>query len=163
MRPQSSENSPQLIENFYHLRSDFDRMEVQEILAYLTLSHRRYQNTVIPQIEQSFFGLLKLFPNQPSLSVIFNIFLKFQISLELHMKLEEETVFKNVHHKKEVSSQEMNSDHEHSHEEPFLDELISCLKRQKCASNPFCRILLSQLRNFDRELQEHAWIEEHLI
>lgn len=163
MRPQSRENSPQLIENFYHLRSDFDGMEIQEILAYLTLSHRRYENTLIPQIEQSFFGLMKLFPDQPSLSVIFNIFLKFQISLELHMKLEEETIYKSALHKKDESGQEINKEHEHSHEEPFLDELISCLRRQKCASNPFCQILLSQLRNFDRELQEHAWIEEHLI
>jgi hypothetical protein len=158
MRLQNSEVRPQTSDLSYHLRTDFDGMEAQEIIAYLKNSHRRYENTIIPQIEQSFFGLMKFFPNEPSLSVIFNIFLKFQVSLELHMKIEEETIYK-----KSVLIEKTTRDIDHSHEEPFLDEIIACLRRQTWASNLFCQILLNQLLSFDRELQEHAWIEEHLI
>jgi len=159
MIPNTQKSSPFVFDNFDTTSIGFDHMQRDEIILYLKYSHQNYQRTVIPQIEQSFLGLLKLFPNEPSLTVIFNLFLKFQLSFELHMKIEEATIYLNETDKKTAQL-----DHkEHMHEEPFLTEIISSLKRQKYSNNPFCQILIFKLMNFNIELKQHSWIEENLI
>lgn len=154
--PRNLHQEPRVLQ---HSLVKFNGMKRHKIISYLKNSHRYYEGTVIPQIEQSFLGVLKLFPNEPSLTVIFNLFVKFQISLELHMKLEEETIYKHELNQT-ISRRDVP---EHLHEEPFLTEIISCLNRQYYANNPFCQILIHQLVNFDQELQEHSWIEDNLI
>ena len=100
-----------------------------------------------------------MFPSEPSLPVIFNLFLKFQISLELHMKIEEATLYLNETEKNAIGG----NDIAHAHEEPFLAEIISSLNRQTYSSNPFCQVLINQLARFNNELEQHCWIEENLI
>ena len=159
MIPHTKKKSPLEFNKFDSISIEFDRMQRDEIILYLKGSHQSYKRTVIPQIEQSFLGILKLFPNEPSLSVIFNLFLKFQISFELHMRIEESTIYLNETDKNATRNDNM----DHTHEEPFLTEIISSLNRQIYSKNPFCQILISQLMNFNDELKQHCWIEENLI
>lgn len=136
--------------------NDFENRE--EIIRFLKSSHTLYEKVIIPEVEQNFLGLMKMLPNEPSITVIFNLFLKFQISFELHMKIEEQTIYL-----KEKTVSQNHAEGSHMHEEPFLTEIIMCLKRQKYAENPFCQTLINRLVSFNEELKNHAWIEEHLI
>jgi len=133
----------------------------QEVVQFLKSSHARYEKVTIPQIEQNFLGLMKILPDEPSISVIFNLFVKFQISFELHMKIEEQTIYPAA--LAGEATIQTDSEETHSHEEPFLTEIIHCLKRQSYAFNPFCQTLINRLDRFNEELKNHAWIEEHLI
>lgn len=53
----------------------------------------------------------------------------------------------------------------HSHEgsEPFLEEIIALLERSSFAENPFSQILLSRLKQFENDLRDHAWVEDHVL
>ncbi|MFK7785320.1 MAG: hypothetical protein AB8B56_09395 [Crocinitomicaceae bacterium] len=143
------------------LTTEFDSYNRKDVIDFLKISHVNYEKVIIPQIEQSFLGLMKLLPNEPSLGVIFNLFIKFQISLELHMKIEEQTLYP-LALEQDAAVQSKIADGA-SHEEPFLTEIIGCLNRQSYARNPFCQTLINRLVNFNEELKNHAWIEEHLI
>lgn len=132
----------------------------KDIIDFLKASHIHYEKSIIPQVEQNFLGLIKLLPNEPSLVVIFNLFIKFQISFELHMKIEEQTIYPLA---LEEDRMVHNQSTDVSHEEPFLTEIVECLNRQAYAGNPFCQTLISRLESFNEELKNHAWIEEHLI
>ncbi len=132
----------------------------EEIIRYLIASHRRFTYQHIPNIEQSFLGLIKLSPNSPRLKTLFNLFLKFQTDLELHAQLEEEVLYKAF-----LSNSEKKYMHNFSHEEeePYLTEIISLLERHTEEHTAFYQVLLTQLKNFNAELKEHAWLEENLV
>ncbi len=132
----------------------------QEIINYLTASHRRFTYQYIPNIEQSFLGLIKLSPNSPRLTTLFNLFLKFQTDLELHAHLEEEVLYKAF-----LSNTEKKYTHNFSHEEeePYLTEIISLLEKHPEEHTTFYNVLLTQLKNFNAELKEHAWLEENMV
>jgi hypothetical protein len=131
------------------------------VVNSLKESHYRYQNIVLPQIEQSFIGLIKIFPEIPSLSVIFKVFIKFEIAMKFHIALEEEIIFNEYLF--QTNLQKPINETTHEDEEPFLSEIINLIKKENCIHNPFCRILVQQLKRFDEELKHHAWIEENII
>jgi len=144
----------------------YDRKYLQKVcpstlVDLLKASHWRYQNVVLPKIEQSFIGLIKMFPETPSLVVIFKVFVKFEIALNFHISLEEEIIFKEYLIQNEPKN--FRNDISHEEEEPFISEIIYLIKKEKCVGNPFCRILIQQLEKFDKELKNHAWIEENII
>ena len=132
------------------------------VIDYLKASHWRYEHELIPRIEQNFTSLIRHFPQLPTLPVIFNLFIKFEVSLKIHMSIEEEGVYKEFIEKKNCDHP-FEHDQSEVHEEPFLTEIISLIKKEPCAKNTFCRVLLTQLERFEEELTEHAWIEEHII
>ena len=131
------------------------------VVDRLKASHWRFQNVIIPKIEQSFLGLIKIFPDNPSIAVLFKVFIKFELALKFHISIEEDIIFKEYlsQRSKETASDTIS----HEDEEPFLCEIIYLLKKEQCAKNPFCRILIQQLEKFELELEEHAWIEENII
>ena len=159
MISETQNNSLLTLANLNHIDTRLDRISRNEIIEYLKSSHRNYRNSSIPQIEQSFLGLLKMFPLEPSLSVIFNMFFKFQISLKLQMKIEETTIYLNEIKKNATGGNNIT----HAYEEPFLVEIISSLNRQTYSSNLFCQVLINQLVRLNNELEQHCWIEENLI
>ena len=132
------------------------------VIDYLKASHWRYEHELIPRIEQNFTSLIRHFPQLPTLPVIFNLFIKFEVSLKIHMAIEEEGVYEEFLKQKNCDHA---PEHVHSeeHEEPFLAEIISLIEKEPCAKNTFCRVLLTQLKRFEEELHEHAWIEENII
>ena len=131
------------------------------VVDRLKASHWRFQNVIIPKIEQSFLGLIKIFPDNPSIAVLFKVFIKFELALKFHISIEEDIIFKEYlsQRSKETASDTIS----HEDEEPFLCEIIYLLKKEQCAKNPFCRILIQQLEKFELELEDHAWIEENII
>jgi iron-sulfur cluster repair protein YtfE (RIC family) len=131
------------------------------VVDRLKASHWRFENVIIPKIEQSFVGLMKIFPENPSLAVLFKVFIKFELAMKFHISIEEDIIFTEYlsQHSKETDSDAIS----HEDEEPFLGEIINLLKKEKCSVNPFCRILIQQLEKFELELEEHAWIEENII
>ena len=131
------------------------------VVDRLKASHWRFENVIIPKIEQSFVGLMKIFPENPSLAVLFKVFIKFELAMKFHISIAEDIIFKEY-----LSQQSRANDSDsisHEDEEPFFCEIIYLLKKEQCADNPFCRILIQQLEKFELELEEHAWIEENII
>ena len=131
------------------------------VVDRLKASHWRFENVIIPKIEQSFLGLIKIFPDNPSIAVLFKVFIKFELAMKFHISIEEDIIFKEYlsQRSKETASDTIS----HEDEEPFLCEIIYLLKKEQCAKNPFCRILIQQLEKFELELEEHAWIEENIV
>ena len=132
------------------------------VIDYLKSSHWRYEHELIPRIEQNFTSLIRHFPHLPTLPVIFNLFIKFQVSLKIHISIEEEGMYKEFLEQKHFAQHGCHN-HSEEHEEPFLAEIISLIEKEPCAKNTFCRILITQLKRFEEELHEHAWIEEHIV
>lgn len=132
----------------------------EEIVAYLKDAHVRYDEQMIPRLEQQFVGLMKLFPNAPALAVVFNLFQKFQMEMRWHMKHEEQVLYPQV-----LSGKNEENTHVISHEdqEPFLTEVIQLLRSGQYGRNTFGRMLIQSLHRFDEDLRMHAWIEEHLL
>lgn len=161
MIPNNAKNSIRASRSYFRTFDEFDSTNKVEVIDFLKSSHTRYEKVLIPEIEQNFMGLMKILPTEPSVAVIFNLFVKFQISLELHMKIEEQTVYPSALEGTGAAQDE--HDQSHAHEEPFLTEIIACLRRQRYSTNPFCQTLIHRLTSFDEELKEHAWIEENLI
>ena len=159
-------NTPGLTitENFNHksqeIRNYLTNAKPSIVVAHLKASHWRYEYELIPRIEQNFVGLIKLFPQLPSLPVIFNLFIKFQLAMKIHITIEEKKIYK-AYLANSRRANENNVSHED--EEPFLNEIIALLKKERCLSNPFCRTLIVQLERFEAELIEHAWIEENIV
>ena len=131
-----------------------------EIVAYLQDEHIRFDEQVIPRLEQQFVGLMKLYPNAPALAVVFNLFQKFQMEMRWHMKHEEQVLYPQV-----LSGKQEENSHVISHEdqEPFLTEVIQLLRSGQYGKNTFGRMLIQSLQRFDEDLRMHAWIEEHLL
>tara|TARA_B100000767_G_C19733003_1_gene522644 strand:+ start:895 stop:1407 length:513 start_codon:yes stop_codon:yes gene_type:complete len=131
------------------------------VVDRLKASHWRFENVIIPKIEQSFVGLMKIFPENPSLAVLFKVFIKFELAMKFHISIEEDIIFTEYlsQHSKHTATDAIS----HEDEEPFLGEIINLLRKEKCSVNPFCRILIQQLEKFELELEEHAWIEENII
>jgi iron-sulfur cluster repair protein YtfE (RIC family) len=147
--------------NYKHARNQLTNACPSVVVESLIASHNRYRNITIPKIEQSFIGLIKIFPEIPSLAIIFKVFIKFEIAMKFHIALEEEIIFKEYLYQKNLEKPP--NDIAHEEEEPFLSEIINLIKKEKCIHNPFCRILIKQLEKFDEELKHHAWIEENII
>ncbi|MCR9171320.1 MAG: hypothetical protein NXI10_02430 [bacterium] len=131
-----------------------------EIVHYLKDAHVRYLERDIPKIEQQFLGLIKLYPNSPALTAVFNLFQKFQLEMQWHMKHEEQVLYPQA-----LSGNIEENTHLISHEdqEPFLVEIIQLLKSGRYAKNPFGSMLIGSLERFEEELRLHAWVEEHLL
>ena len=155
MQPTKS-TSVQLIDVPVHL---LDAPAV-EVVSYLKSSHLNYNEHVIPRIEQQFIGLMHLYPNAPAIAVVFNLFRKFQLEMQWHMKHEEQVLYPQA-----ISGKAEENTHVISHEdqEPFLTEIIQLLESGRYVKNPFGRMLIDSLKRFDEELRMHAWIEENLL
>jgi iron-sulfur cluster repair protein YtfE (RIC family) len=131
-----------------------------EIISYLKDAHKRYRDVDIPHIEQQFIGLMKLYPNALTLGVIFNLFQKFQMEMQLHMKQEEKVLYPQI-----LAGKIDENKHEVSHEdqEPLLTEIIHLLSGARYMKHSFGGILLRSLERFESELRLHGWVEEHLL
>ena len=108
-----------------------------------------------------------------------NLFIKFQIDLEQHIKIEEKTIFaySDVLYKASISksmqavllihfSQYSISDFVKSHEdnECYLTEIIFILfQKDDLKNHPVYNILLKQICQLDNELKTHAWIEDNVL
>jgi iron-sulfur cluster repair protein YtfE (RIC family) len=150
------QNSVQFIDVPVHLLDGTK----QEIVDYLMASHVAYRDVKIPKIEQQFLGLMKLYPNTPALGAVFNLFQKFQLEMQWHMKHEEQVLYPQA-----ISGIKEENTHVISHEdqEPFLTEIIQLLESGRYVKNPFGRMLIDGLKRFDEDLRLHAWIEENLL
>ena len=155
-------NEDKGLENDFFVRSFLVQSKPKVVVDFLTASHWRYEHEIIPKIEQNFIRLIKTLPNEPTLPVIFNLFLKFQLSLKLHIRMEEEIVFpKYLCILKREGEISMTGSHEA--QEPYVNEIIKLLNRTSYSKNPFCQLLIQRLDKFEIELNEHAWIEENII
>lgn len=131
-----------------------------EVVHFLKDAHTRYRDAEIPRIEQQFLGLMKLYPDAITLKVIFNLFQKFQLEMQWHMKQEEEELYPKVLSGKYQKNREAIS---HEDQEPFLAEVIQLLRKARYSKNPFGSMLIRSLEQFEAELRLHGWVEEHLL
>lgn len=158
---------------------NFDGYSVKIIIDFLKKSHLRFTNESIPKIEQNFLLLTKTYEENNKLKTLFNLFLKFQIELNQHIKIEEKTLFPYaetlyrasignslpalllIHFDKYSVSDFANS---HENNECYLTEIISLLEQQQeLRDHPIYNILLSQMNELNSEIKTHAWIEDNVL
>ena len=168
------------LENGYPLNeANFNEYSVNTIVDFLEASHQRFFEKSIFEIEQNYLLLIKVFPNNDQLPIIFNLFLKFQVDLKQHTCIEEKTIFvyaKTIYqaiqtnslaamlliHFGEYSTESFANSHLHN--EQYLTEIAFLLKQQEeLQSHPLFQRLLNQLVKMDKELKNHAWIEDSLL
>lgn len=137
----------------------------QSVVDWLTDAHRTFEQETIPRIEQDFINLIHLLPSSPSLPVIFNLFLKFQMEMKLHMEIEEQKIYPIYLNQVNSECQKETTEHVHAHDgsEPFLKEIIVLLEKSSFSNNPFCQVLLTRLKRFESDLRDHAWVEDHVL
>jgi hypothetical protein len=167
-----SSNTPQL-------RDYFEGFSLDVVVDFLEASHQRFFEKSMPNIEQNFLLLIKLFSTNKQLPILFKLFLKFEFDLRQHAAIEEETAFlyaKTIFeafqkdslaamtfiHYGEYSAKHFANSHENG--EQYLREIIFLLGRQKdLAKHPVYNVLVYQLTEMDRELHSHAWIEDYVF
>ena len=168
------------LENGFPLNEDsFNEYSVNTIVDFLEASHERFFVKSIFEIEQNYLLLIKVFPRNSQLPIIFNLFLKFQVDLKQHICIEEKTIFvyaKTIYqaietnslaamlliHFGEYSTQSFANSHLHN--EQYLTEIVFLLRQQEeLHSHPLFHRLLKQLIKMDEELKNHAWIEDNLL
>ena len=168
------------LENGYPFNeANFNEYSVNTIVDFLEASHQRFFEKSIYEIEQNYLLLIKVFPNNDQLPIIFNLFLKFQVDLKQHIDLEEKTIF--VYAKTIYQAIQTNSlaamllihfgeystetfANSHLHNEQYLTEIVFLLKQQdELQGHPLFHRLLNQLVKMDKELKNHAWIEDSLL
>lgn len=156
-----------------------DAYPVKTIIDFLKISHQRFTNESIPRIEQNFMVLLKSYEENHRLQLLFQLFLKFQVDLNRHIKIEEKTLFPyaGTLYKASISSSlpalllihfgnYSVSDFANSHEgnECYLTEIIYLMERRhELKSHPVYNILLKQLNQMNNELKTHGWVEDHVL
>lgn len=146
------------------IRDKLMNASVKELIFYLKQTHELYRNHFIPQLEQLFSHLVEDNLEQPSLSVLFNLFQKFSVSLNVHMNLEEEQVFDKCEaYFEDAHHNVFNAFDGHQSEEPYLTEIIRFLNRVEVKNKLVKRQLLNLMHTFNANLQEHAWIEEEVL
>lgn len=159
--------------------TNFDGYSVKVIIDFLKTSHLRFTNESIPKIEQNFLLLTKAYEENNKLKTLFNLFLKFQIELNQHIKIEEKTLFPYTEtlyrasignslptllliHFGKYSVQDFANSHENN--ECYLTEIIYLLNQQmELKNHPIYNILLNQLTQLNNHIKTHAWIEDNVL
>ncbi|MDF1676753.1 MAG: hypothetical protein P1U44_13640 [Vicingaceae bacterium] len=158
---------------------NFDEYSVQLIVDFLEISHQRFCNQLIPEIEQNFLLLIDYFQDNNTLKILFNLFLKFQIDFKQHVRIEEKTMFPYakilykasisnsitpalfIHFSKYNIKDFINS---HKKSECYLTEIIFLFqKQQEIQNHTIYNVLIKQLCQFDNEIKTHAWIEDNVL
>lgn len=168
------------INEIHHNNSTtLDNFSVEEIVAFLEVSHQRFFNQLIPKIEQNFLLLIDYYQDNVSLKTLFNLFLKFEIDFKQHTQIEEQTLFpyvKNLYkasisnsittalfiHFGQYSVNDFLNDHENS--ECYITEIIFLFQKQKEIQNhTIYNVLIKQLCQLDNEIKTHGWIEDNVL
>ena len=159
--------------------ANFEGYSVKILVDFLKTSHKRFWNESIPKIEQNFLMLVKYFDSNNDLKTLFNLFLKFEVDLKQHIKIEEKTIFpySEVLYKASISqsmqavllihfSQYSIADfsNSHSNNECYLTEIIFLLlQKEELMHHPVYNILLKQICQLDNELKTHGWLEDNVL
>ncbi|MGB0934394.1 MAG: hypothetical protein ACPGU5_08925 [Lishizhenia sp.] len=146
------------------VRDKIENASIKEIILHLKQTHQLYRNYFIPGVEQLFTHLIKSNPDQPAVVILFNLFQKFSLSLDVHMKLEEEHIFsKCERYFEDGQTNAFNVFEGHQKEEPYVTEIINFLSQTPFKNRLVHHQLISLMHAFNRNLQEHAWIEEDIL
>ncbi|MDO5981423.1 hypothetical protein [Flavivirga spongiicola] len=159
----------------------FSKYPVPVIVDYLTRSHKYYMEKILPEIGQSIAILLSNYPkSHPLLEILYKFYFKYKVDLQEHFNEEEETLFlyanslyKAIFFKKEISFfieflQKNSIDdfvEEHSDTVENLSDIMNVLLQYeppKTNKSSF-RILLEKLKNFEYDLNIHAFIEDKVL
>ena len=162
-----------LVQEIYTQQSDFEtallreklaHASIKEVITHLKETHELYRTHFVPRTEQLFSHLIESNPEQPSVFILFNLFQKFSVSLNVHMKLEEQHIFSKFEsYFEDGNYSSFNALDTHQEEEPYLTEIISFLAEVSCENALVKRQLISLLTAFNQNLKEHAWIEETIL
>jgi len=87
---ENKRNSPTTFTGEIEVIQDY---AVDELVSFLKQSHKRFLNNSIPKIEQEFLRIIDSDKENQELSVLFNLFVKFQIHFNQHLQIEERSFF----------------------------------------------------------------------
>lgn len=146
------------------LKEKLQDATVKEVIDFLKETHQLYRDHFVPRAEQLFSHLVESNPEQPSLPILFNLFQKFSVSLNVHMKLEEQHIFKTCEtYFEDGNYSSFNAFEGHQDEEPYLTEIVAFLTTLTTHNTLVKRQLITLLTAFNQNLKEHAWIEEQVL
>ena len=162
--------------NTYHNEDYFPENELQSfspklILDYLQKTHSYYLEYVLPKIEQLLDQLMKSDTSgKHQLELIEKFYLKYKKELLLHIHEEEEIVFPYISSLiQEKSGSKTYSIHTFEKEHSNIDMKLHDLKNlvikyiEPVYDNNICNEFLITLLRFERDLVDHARIEDNIL
>lgn len=159
----------------------FVNYRIPLIIDYLKKSHHYYINKRLPEIEQNIYNLINKYEDsKPLLYLFYYFFTNYQNELCKHFKEEEEVVFPYAIQLYTMCNFNIEIDYESLKKnkcraEKFLKEHQMKEKNLKSLQNAILNysspsrnlniyhVILNQLKNFQKDLNIHAFIEEYVL
>ncbi len=159
----------------------FIKYRIPLIIDYLKKSHQYYINKRLPEIEQNIYNLIKEYEDsKPLLYVFYYFFINYQNELFKHFKEEEDVLFPyaiqlygKVNFDTEINYSLLKKNKklavkflkEHHQKEKELKTLQNTILKYSPPSKNLSiyHVILYQLKNFQKDLNIHAFIEESVL
>lgn len=159
----------------------FEKYPIPILVDYLKRSHKYYEEKILPEIGQSISNLLNDYhENHPLLEILYKFYFKYKVDIKEHFSNEEELLFpyaiklfRTVYFKSEIylfidflkkySLQDFLESH--SNIEGELSNIRNVLLKYNppVTNKTTYRILIDQIKNFERDLNIHAFIEDEVL
>lgn len=159
----------------------FNKYSIPIIIDYLKRSHRYYLEKIIPEIGQSISLLLKNYKKgHPLLEILYKFYFNYKVDLQEHFNDEENGIFtyanrlyRAVYFKKDLSffiyflQQNSINDYVETHSDTIenltgVTNILLQYDPPKTNKTSF-RVLIDQLKNFEKDLKIHSFIEDKVL
>ena len=159
----------------------FDKYSVPVLVDYLKRSHTYYLEKILPEIGQSIAILLSNYNEKSALlEILYRFYFSYKTDLQEHFVEEEELLFpyasqlyKAVYFKSEIdffanflqdySINDFVENHADTEEELINIRNILSKYNPPSTNKSSFRILIEQLKNFEHDLEIHAFIEDRVL
>ncbi len=166
---------------FLSNHTEFSRWEVGFLVDYILNVHHAYLHRVMPQLESGLRTVCHSHRNQyPELEKILEFFEDAEVLINAHLRHEEEIIFpyikqiENAHKRKEsyahlfvrtLRKPLTNIETEHRRIRNVLNDLRIQANYFRLPSTACTQqhVVFSRLREWDADLEQHAWLENHLL
>ncbi len=164
------------IVNTYHNVDYFPEQELKGfsplvIIEYLKKTHSYYINYTLPKLDTLLKQLIESNKTEiQQLNIIEKFYRKYTTELLLHLKEEEEVVFPYVYRLIKNRSRDSNYnirsfEKEHSHVDVQLNDLKNLIIKytEPVYDNNICNEFLRTLFRFEKDINDHARIEDKIL
>ncbi len=157
--------------------SNFDRFSLQVIIDYLRKTHTYYLDKKLPEIEQSIHLLVNAYPKaHPLLLLLNNFYSDYKNHLSKHIEMEEGELLPYIITLEQADESKRKPEavpsltvkqfiNQHHDTEKDLEEVSNAILSYSPPDDnkTLYRILLSQLRVFEKDMSVHAQIEDDVL
>lgn len=159
----------------------FEKYPIPVLVDYLKRSHKYYEEKILPEIGQSISNLLNNYHKKhPLLEILYRFYFKYKVDILEHFSNEEELLFpyaiklyRTVHFKNEIylfmnflknySLKNFIETHSDVGKELINIRKVLLEYDPPITNKTTYRVLIEQLKNFEKDLHIHAFIEDEVL